>query len=81
MILDEATASLDVYAERQIQSALEKLMKHRTSIVIAHRLSTVENADKILVINEGEVVETGDHKTLLEKNGAYAELYRSQFKE
>ena len=81
LILDEATASLDVYAERQIQNALEGLIKNRTSIVIAHRLSTVENADMIVVVNEGEVVEMGNHGALLEKEGAYATLYRSQFKE
>lgn len=81
LVLDEATSSLDVYAERQIQSALDVLMKQRTSIVIAHRLSTIENADQIVVVNQGEVVEIGDHQTLLAKQGAYAELYESQFKD
>lgn len=81
LILDEATASLDVHAERHIQSALEDLMKDRTVLVIAHRLSTVENADCIIVMDEGEIVESGTHRDLLEKNGAYAALYKAQFKE
>lgn len=81
LILDEATASLDVHAERHIQQALEDLMKDRTVLVIAHRLSTVENADRIFVLDEGEIVETGTHQALLEKEGVYAALYRAQFKE
>lgn len=81
LILDEATASLDVHAERHIQQALEDLMKDRTVLVIAHRLSTVENADKIIVLDNGEIVETGTHVSLLEKNGLYASLYTAQFKE
>jgi len=81
LVLDEATASLDVHAERHIQQALDDLMKDRTVLVIAHRLSTVENADCIIVLDEGEIVETGTHQTLLEKEGAYAALYRAQFKE
>lgn len=81
LILDEATASLDVHAERQIQLALEDLMKDRTVLVIAHRLSTVENADCIIVMENGEIVETGTHHALLEKEGVYAALYHAQFKE
>lgn len=79
LILDEATASLDVHAERHIQAALDDLMRDRTVLVIAHRLSTVEKADNIIVLEKGSIVETGTHTTLLEKNGAYATLYRSQF--
>ncbi len=81
LILDEATASLDVHAERHIQAALDDLMKDRTVLVIAHRLSTVENADRIIVLDEGEIVETGTHNELLEKEGVYAALYKAQFKE
>lgn len=81
LVLDEATASLDVHAERQIQMALDDLMKERTVLVIAHRLSTVENADCILVLDDGKIVETGSHHDLLEKEGVYAALYRAQFKE
>lgn len=81
LILDEATASLDVHAERHIQSALEDLIKDRTVLVIAHRLSTVENADRIIVLDEGEIVESGTHQSLLEKEGVYTALYRAQFKE
>lgn len=81
LILDEATASLDVHAERHIQQALDDLMKDRTVLVIAHRLSTVENADKIIVLDEGAIVEMGTHVSLLEKNGMYASLYKAQFKE
>lgn len=79
LILDEATSALDTESERAIQSALEELQKNRTSIVIAHRLSTVEKADEILVINEGRIIERGDHKTLLAKQGAYTQLYHLQF--
>ena len=79
VILDEATSALDNKSEKVVQRALDKLMEGRTTIVIAHRLSTVMDADKILVINDGQVVEEGTHNELLEKNGAYAVLYRSQF--
>lgn len=79
VILDEATSALDNKSEKVVQRALDKLMEGRTTIVIAHRLSTVMDADKILVINDGQVVEEGAHNDLLEKNGSYAVLYRSQF--
>ncbi len=79
VILDEATSALDNKSEKVVQRALDKLMEGRTTIVIAHRLSTVMDADKILVINDGQVVEEGTHSDLLKKNGAYALLYRSQF--
>lgn len=77
LILDEATSSLDGHAERHIQAALEEVMRDRTTIVIAHRLSTVEKADLILVVDDGRIVERGDHAALMAANGAYANLYRS----
>lgn len=79
LILDEATSALDTESERAIQSALDELKKDRTVIVIAHRLSTVENADEILVIDHGEIRERGNHKALLEQNGAYKQLHSMQF--
>jgi len=79
LLLDEATSALDPISERLIKNALFKLMKGRTSVVIAHRLSTVMHADKIFVISDGKVVESGNHKELLEKGGAYANLYSKQF--
>jgi ATP-binding cassette, subfamily B, multidrug efflux pump len=80
LILDEATSSVDVYLEELIQKATETLTKNRTSIVIAHRLATVINADKIVVLDKGIVVEEGNHETLLQKeNGFYRKLYDSQF--
>lgn len=79
LILDEATSALDTESERYIQSALNNLMKNRTTLVIAHRLSTIERVDKILVIDKGKVVEQGNHHALLEQNGIYAELYKLQF--
>ena len=79
LILDEATSSIDTRTEIQIQSAMDNLMKGRTSFIIAHRLSTIKNADLILVMNHGDIVEQGTHEELLKKNGAYAELYNSQF--
>ena len=81
VILDEATSALDNKSERVVQEALDNLMKNRTVIVIAHRLSTVQNADKIVVINDGLIVESGKHEELLKLNGAYASLYSMQFKE
>ena len=81
LILDEATSSIDTRTEIQIQSAMDELMKGRTSFIIAHRLSTIRNADLILVMNNGDIVEQGTHDELLGKNGFYAELYNSQFEE
>jgi ATP-binding cassette, subfamily B, bacterial MsbA len=79
LILDEATSSLDTESEILVQQAIERLMKGRTSIVIAHRLSTVQNADMIIVLNEGEIVEKGNHSELLKLNGLYSKLYNMQF--
>ena len=81
LILDEATSSVDTRTEIIIQKAMDKLMEGRTSFVIAHRLSTIKNADKIIVMKHGDVIESGTHAELLAKNGAYAELYNSQFEE
>ena len=81
LILDEATSSIDTRTEIQIQSAMDNLMKGRTSFIIAHRLSTIRNADLILVMNHGDIVEQGTHNDLLAKGGFYADLYNSQFEE
>ena len=78
LVLDEATANLDVGTEATIQAALEKLLVNRTAIIIAHRLSTIRNVDRILVLKNGQLVEQGDHQTLLEQDGVYASLYRLQ---
>ncbi|HJS89564.1 MAG TPA: lipid A export permease/ATP-binding protein MsbA [Steroidobacteraceae bacterium] len=79
LILDEATSALDTEAERHIQAALAQLVRNRTTFVIAHRLSTVEQADRIVVLDAGEVVECGTHAELLARDGRYAQLYRLQF--
>ena len=79
MILDEATSSVDTRTEILIQKAMDHLMEGRTSFIIAHRLSTIRNADMILVMKDGDIIEQGTHEELLEKNGFYADLYRSQF--
>ena len=79
LILDEATSSLDTQSERHIQDALNHLMKDRTTLVIAHRLSTVEGADRIIVLDKGSIVESGTHRELLDHDGLYARLYRMQF--
>ena len=81
LILDEATSALDTESEKMVQKAIETLMKDRTALVIAHRLSTVQNADKIIVIDEGQVVETGTHKGLYENDGLYRRLYDIQFEQ
>lgn len=81
LILDEATSSVDTRTEILIQKGMENLMKGRTSFVIAHRLSTIKNADIILCLDHGDIVEIGNHETLLKKNGFYAKLYNSQFEQ
>ena len=79
VVLDEATAHLDSESEAAVQRALDHAMEGRTSIVIAHRLSTVRNADEILVVDGGRIVQRGRHEDLLTEGGLYAELYRTQF--
>lgn len=81
LILDEATSNIDTETEASVQAAIASLLKGRTSIVIAHRLSTIVNCDRILVMDKGRVVEDGNHKSLMEKKGAYYRLYMNQFKE
>ena len=81
LILDEATSALDSESERQVQEALDRLMAGRTTLVIAHRLSTIEHADRIAVLDHGEIVEYGSHQELMAKNGLYAGLHRLQFSE
>jgi ATP-binding cassette subfamily B protein len=80
LVLDEATSHLDSLSEEQIQNALQHVMKGRSSLVIAHRLSTILAADKILVMDQGRLVEQGTHKDLLIQNGLYTDLYETQFK-
>lgn len=79
LLLDEATSALDTESERHIQAAIDELCKARTSLVIAHRLSTIEKADEILVIDEGHIVERGNHQTLMDMHGTYAQLRAIQF--
>ena len=81
LILDEATSSVDTRTEQRIQTAMDNLMRGRTSFVIAHRLSTIRDADTILVMRDGDIVEQGRHEELLAKGGFYAELYNSQFED
>lgn len=78
MILDEATSALDTESEKLVQEALDNLMRNRTSIVVAHRLSTIRNADMICVFHEGKIVEKGNHEELLKLNGIYTKLYSMQ---
>jgi ABC-type multidrug transport system fused ATPase/permease subunit len=80
LILDEATASVDPFTEAQIQEGLAEVMRGRTAVVIAHRLSTVRNVDRIIVLRNGEIIEEGDHQTLLQAQGHYAELYNTYFR-
>ncbi len=79
LLLDEATSSIDTRTAIKIQDAFAKLMKGRTSFIVAHRLSTIRDADIILVMNNGSIVEQGTHDELIAKNGFYAKLYNSQF--
>jgi subfamily B ATP-binding cassette protein MsbA len=80
LVLDEATSALDNQSEKLVQEALDRLMSNRTTLVIAHRLSTIQHADKIIVMDKGQIVEVGKHDELLEKNGHYANLYNIQFR-
>ena len=79
LILDEATSSIDTRTELRIQSAFNKMMQRRTSFIVAHRLSTIREADIILVMKDGNIIETGNHEQLLKKKGFYFNLYNSQF--
>ena len=78
LILDEATSALDTHTEREIQSALDEVSKNRTTLVIAHRLSTVVSADEIIVLKAGRIAERGSHRALLRKKGLYAEMWNRQ---
>ena len=79
LILDEATSNVDTVTEAKIQKAMENVLEGRTSFVIAHRLKTILNADEIIVLKDGEIIEQGPHEQLLKENGFYAELYNNQF--
>ena len=79
MILDEATSSIDTRTELKIQNAFATMMKGRTSFIVAHRLSTIKEADVILVMKDGNIIEQGNHTELLAQNGFYANLYKSQY--
>ena len=80
LILDEATSSIDTRTEIKVQNAFAKLMKGRTSFVVAHRLSTIKESDVILVMKDGDIIEQGSHEELMQKDGFYAQLYNSQYK-
>ena len=79
MILDEATSALDNESEAKIQSSLDFVMKDRTTIIIAHRLTTIENANQIVVIEDGKIIEKGTHNTLINKNGSYSRMIKRDF--
>ena len=79
LILDEATSSIDTHTEMLVQKGIQALLSGRTSFVIAHRLSTIKNADRIFVINNGGILESGSHDQLLDRKGAYYDLYMAQF--
>jgi ABC-type multidrug transport system fused ATPase/permease subunit len=81
LILDEATSSIDPYTELIIQNALKNLLENRLAIIIAHRLSTIRLCDEIIVLNQGEIIERGTHKELMEKGGIYSSFYKMQFRE
>ena len=81
LILDEATSALDTESEKYIQKAMEEIMQDRTTLVIAHRLSTIESADRILVMDAGQIAEQGSHQELLEQKGIYSALHQMQFKD
>ena len=81
LILDEATSSIDTETEQLIQQAIERVMRNRTSIVVAHRLSTIQRADQILVLHHGEIRERGTHQELLAQRGLYYKLYQLQYKD
>ena len=81
LLLDEATSSLDSEAESKVQIALEALLKEKSALIIAHRLSTIKNADMIYVFDKGRIIEKGKHKELIEKNGLYEVLFKTQFPE
>jgi ATP-binding cassette subfamily B protein len=81
LILDEATSSIDTRMELKIQNAFAEMMRGRTSFIVAHRLSTIESADRILVMKDGHIMETGSHDELLDKKGFYHHLYNAQFSE
>src|SRR5690606_16913872 len=81
LILDEATSNIDTITEMKIQDALYKIMKNRTTIIIAHRLNTIQNADQILVLDNGQLIEQGTHQSLLQQKGFYYGLFHSQIKQ
>ncbi|MCR8998367.1 ABC transporter ATP-binding protein, partial [Brevibacillus laterosporus] len=79
LLLDEPTSALDTQSEAMVQEALEQMMRNRSVLVVAHRLSTIKDADEVLVVDKGHIVESGTHNELLSKNGVYARLYKKQF--
>ena len=81
LVFDEATSSLDSESEQKVQQAIDNLVKDRTVIMIAHRLTTIKNVDRIIVLKDGKIKETGSHDELIEKNGYYKKLYNIQFKD